>query len=739
MPVSPLMLRFVEDELSRSAALVERTVTSTLAQLQRPAKPGAMAGANDRQVQHETVESLQRGTRLFGQTFIDTLHRVVMADVRGIEGASSTEAPSMMDGLQLMDENRIEADIEISRASQLIDSVAEWELRELQTFTSTLIGQTHVSAESNPLRPSAYAQALWDATCAVNHAPVQRSLLLRTAAASLATQLKMAWAGACTRLESQGVEPSIYRTMVLPSGVPTAPAAAGGDARAGTKGFEQLLTRMPGSQGAGAGPSGAAAISLREVGSAAPAAPSPRTATASAGLAPAFEQALQQIEALLQSPAAQGNAPSGVTAMPTPAPLREHSAALLTHAREVVDRQIVELLSRIFEAVLSDTQLSAAVRAVMARLQVSALRVALVDRSMLDGHQHPVWLLMNRIAAASQVWPQAGDARTGRLLAFCESLAHQIASAPLQTAALYAEGLARLEAQLSEELRQQQVLAQPTIDALKTTEHREGLERELAHQLTEQARSVHTSARIRHFLVQSWARVVTESMLRFGEDDERTAGYLKAVDDLLWSLRLPDHPQSRQRLLGLLPHLLKCLRSGMALIAMPEPEQQAVLDELMAIHTEALRPGVRADARELTPQEIMQRLREEVPAEPLPEPGQGFADSLIEVFSMDTVPADLMSDGDAAGPVSANPVDAMVSGASCRWFLSGRWRRVQLLWRSDSRRFFVFAGESAGRTHSITRQALERLTSEGLVKPLSDTELIQRAIERVQSHLGEAS
>jgi hypothetical protein len=131
-------------------------------------------------------------------------------------------------------------------------------------------------------------------------------------------------------------------------------------------------------------------------------------------------------------------------------------------------------------------------------------------------------------------------------------------------------------------------------------------------------------------------------------------------------------------------------------------------------------------------------LRDEAPVEPLSERHKGFSDSLIDVFSMDTVPADLMSDGDAAGgPRSKSPVvDAMVVGSSCRWFLSGRWRRVQLLWRSESQRFFVFAGETAARTHSITRQALERLSSEGLIKPLSDTELIQRAIERVSSQLG---
>jgi hypothetical protein len=736
MPVSPLMLRFVDDELSRSSALIERTVTTTLAHLQRAAKPGAPATASERHVQRESVDSLQQGQRRFAQTFIDGLSRAVMAEIQGLDSAASVGGGPALDGLQLLDETRVEADIEISRASQLIDSVAEWELRELQTFTSALTGQTHVSAESNPLRPAAYAQALWEAVCAINSTPAQRSLLLRTAASSMAAELKMAWAGACTRLESQGVEPSIYRTMVLPSGLQTAATSRNNSSE--QQGFEQLLNRMPGSQGGGA-PAGSdtGAVTLRTLG---PSADSPSAAAKthdSSRLTAAFEQALQQIELLLQRRAEPGGAGAEPPPMLDAAPLREHRAALLAHAQEVVDRQIVELLSRIFESVLSDTQLSAAVRAVMARLQVSALRVALVDRSMLAGHQHPVWALMNRIASASQVWPQPGDVRAHRLTTLCESLAHEIAGAANQTASLYAEGLQRLESHLAGELRQQQEQAQSTIEALKATERREVLERELSHQLAEQIRSVHTTPRIRNFLVQSWACVVTESMLRYGDADERTAGYLKAVDDLLWSLRLPDHPQSRQRLLALLPTLLQRLRSGMALIALPDADQQAVLDELMAIHTEALRPGARADTREPTPQEIMKRLREEEPAEPLVQAGKGFADSLIDVFSMDTIPADLMSDGDTPPSGTKNPVDAMVPGSAFRWFLSGRWRRVQLLWRSDSQRFFVFAGETAGRTHSITRQALELLTAEGLVKPLSDSELIQRAIERVRNQLGE--
>ena len=88
--------------------------------------------------------------------------------------------------------------------------------------------------------------------------------------------------------------------------------------------------------------------------------------------------------------------------------LAQHRATLLESANGTVDRQVVELLSRLFEAVLSDPRLPPQFRHVMARLQVSALRVALVDPAMLKMHDHAVWRLMNRIAAVAARNPATG-------------------------------------------------------------------------------------------------------------------------------------------------------------------------------------------------------------------------------------------------------------------------------------------------------------------------------------------
>ncbi|HEX6708231.1 MAG TPA: DUF1631 family protein [Albitalea sp.] len=702
MAVTASLQRFVEDELSRAAALAETTADLTLAQLQQP-REGMLSQA-EREQHHELVQALPRHKPAFAQAFAEALRTGVLADLHGTEAASAP-VPAKR-GLELMDETRVEADIEISGAAQLIAGSADWELRELQTFVSTLAGHQHVVAETNPLRPLAYARALWTATGAVTESAALRGLLLRTAAGVMSGQLKHAWAAACTRLEAQGVEPSVYRTVVLAPGPQVERELTLDVTRPGA--LEGLLASMPG---------------------AAADAPVPRARTVD-GPNPAFEDALTRLEALLQRASATPGAG------PAPAPqLRQHRDALMASTAETVDRQVVELLSRLFEAVLSDPRLPPAFRTVMARLQVSALRVALADATMLAQHDHPVWRLLNRIGSVAETYTQTTDPRWATLLAFCDTLAEELARAPVQDALLYRQSLARLDAFLHEQLREQQRRAQPAIDALGGMEQREALERQLSHMLTEQMAAIRSTPGVRRFVTGTWARVLAHTMHAHGEKAEPTLAYLRATDDLLWSLRLPDHPQSRKRLLAMLPGLLQQLRDGMTLIGLPSGEQQPILDELMSVHTEALRPGKTAAPAEgeLTPHEIVQRMRDETAWEAPSRPP--FSDSLVDLSSMETVPAEILPAAAGSRDDPASSVDALLPGDRQHLFLQGRWTRVQLLWRSVRGEYFLFAGTDPAHPHSITRRALERLCAEGLMKPLDDVSLVQRAVDALMRKL----
>jgi hypothetical protein len=233
-------------------------------------------------------------------------------------------------------------------------------------------------------------------------------------------------------------------------------------------------------------------------------------------------------------------------------------------------------------------------------------------------------------------------------------------------------------------------------------------------------------------MTEEWPRVVTESILRFGVDSEQAAAYLQTADELCVSLNLRVDPQNRLQLFSLLPSLLKRLRAGMALIALPEVEQQAVLDDLMTAHTGLLGFATRsraptADVLPATPHKITGGLG--------PAPEAAFQESLIDVTSMDTVPADMLAIKDTTHTMPAELTETIITAAPCQWFLRGHWQSVQLLWRSESARLLLFAGETAGCPRSITGDALRRLGSEGLIKSLPDTGLLQRAVDRVTRKL----
>lgn len=726
MQIAPLLQRFVDDELKRSADLISRTLASTLEQLRQP-RDGLLT-ASEKKHYFEVVQVLQQNQALYQRSFVEALRKLVLTDLAPQAAGQPGAGPLSLGGLELMDETRVESDIEISRAIQQIDTGAEWELRELQTFTSTLRGQAHVTAESNPLRPQSYARALWQAATALPISPVQQAILLRVSATVIAGLLRMSFAAACTRLESAGITPGIYRTVVIAPGAGRDEAPEMDVTRPGA--LDGLMRSMP--TGPGGGPDIGSDVKRR---------------LTLPMASPALEQALLRVEELLRRmpTAAPGAAAAGTGAGAQAPQLAQHRAELIATAGETVDRQIIELLSRLFETILSDPSLPRGVHAVIARLQVSALRIALLDPSMLDAYDHPVWVLMDRIVSATTAYPQATDPRLNALLQFCEVLVGDMAAEAPQDTALYRRSIGRLDAFLAEQLHRQQHEAQAAVDALTRAEQAEQLQRNLSGRLIEQMVPIQTSSVIRRFVTVTWARVLTESVLRFGDQNEQTAGYLKAVDELLWSLKLPSHPQSRQRLVTLLPGLLQRLRAGMALIEVPEADQQNVLDELMKVHSDALRPGPRstpAAAEEaLSPEEIVRRMREEVAVEPEPLDGAGFSDSLIDLASMETVPAALMNAEHATAP-GEDPNDwvkQMAIGERYRVFLHGAWSQVQLLWRSEQNHFFLFAGETVQHTHSVTQRALERLREAELLGPLHVHSLIQRAVDGMLRNLARPS
>jgi hypothetical protein len=302
-------------------------------------------------------------------------------------------------------------DVELSHMIEAIKSTAEYELRELQTYIASMVGDMDVAHDHNPFRAETYARATWAAAQALPQSMGYQVAFMRHAGTPLAQLLRKAYAASTSRLESMGVEPAAHRTVILPSGS----RRGGGSGRANETTFSPDLHRM------------------RET------MPAPQ-----------------------DSPLSYEGQTQGAR--------REHWSEVARSTNNRVDRQAIELVSRLFEAMLADERVPADVKQVISRLHGPAMRLTLRDGNMLDEGKHPLWRFVNRFVYEAEMAPDPADPERFQLLKVAQTTVDQLAAEPEQNAGLYRWALDRLEVFLQKRLTRRLTAAASQIGALQKLE-----------------------------------------------------------------------------------------------------------------------------------------------------------------------------------------------------------------------------------------------------------------------------
>lgn len=111
------------------------------------------------------------------------------------------------DALALVDDQEVEKKITAERFALDVVSSCEWELRELDGYVGSLLGQVGETAVRNPLRPEVIGHAVIRGVAAVSERPEVRKVLQAELGRSVAGELRATYADIVSRLRSAGVQP----------------------------------------------------------------------------------------------------------------------------------------------------------------------------------------------------------------------------------------------------------------------------------------------------------------------------------------------------------------------------------------------------------------------------------------------------------------------------------------------------------------------------------------------------
>lgn len=721
---------------------------------------------------------------VFSQRFVQSLRRQVAAEQSETPAAAAPTARKKDWGeLSLMDDDQVNNLVAADRIGLAISHHCEWELREVESYVASIqVG------ERNPLRPELIAQGLLDAIQAITDDPVTRQTLTDELTRALAQEMRACYGDIAELLRSRGLRPQDLRVRATPEGGLSRHGGLSGHTQPGDldSGHGGMSSRS------GYGNTGHGGLG-RASGFGGPG------GRGGGGFGRVDPQMMDLLRRLAQTPGAYdagfdshgqsgrmgldtlSGEPSAWGQLPLPPNLiHQHRDELRQLATGRLDHMVIDVVSSLFDQILSDPKVPPQMARLLARLQLPVLRVALGDETFFSSRRHPVRAFVNRMASLACAFDDFSDDPGRSFLSHVRDLVQDVAQGDFDRMDVYTAKLDALEAFITEQTRDTLKAAG---DAAAVVERRETdlrLQQRYALQLQQQLARVPMQEFLRTFLSQVWSQAI---VLASREGAPERALRLRTLGrTLVMSVQPKGGTAARADFLRELPNLMRTLNEGMDLIRWPDGPRKDFFGVLLPAHAESLKgqapspldtnllikqldqifgvaPPVEAD---LAKPVAGDSTAGELDASQRLTPAEAKSLGLVEEASVDwngeldldlsgndaaaaaepMQAVDISIDGLPAAESAAEPsggallVDNMELGFAYQMHTGEHWQKVRLAHISAGRSFFIFThGSRHQETVTMTARMLRKLCEAGRMRAFEHAHLLERATARARAQL----
>ena len=699
--------------------------------------------------------------------------------------------------LELMDDMQVQERVEVARIQELAIQVTEVELSDLNRLICGAQGLTSVHADRNPMRPEIYARTLRATLLVTNEDTAVRLVWMQYMGEVLGQFLVVTYRQLSQMLRSQGVVPAGYLVTQAPQtgrtgmfmveggqlmpvtqaqGVQRQAAAAPQTALEPVQlgpaqitpaqqprpaaepvpalpqlhlNEEKLLTLghlrrlLAGELDPVPSPQQSAPVSLTRGSMNFPQLDFSETVPA------AFEalQEMKQVGAVMQR--LQNRHRDGLPS-PAVADASLLRAQFRREARGMGQTLGLEVVQLMVDNIAHDARLLPPMREAVLTLEPALLRLALKDPRFFSDRHHAARRLLEEITQRSLGYASVEADGFAAFLQPVQNTVEALALVGVDGPEPFEHALTSLREDW-DRLAAQQPRKEKAVQALLQAEQRNTLAVQIARELRDRADMQFAPSEVQQLLLGPWAHAMAQARLNKPSDGNDPEGYGALVPDLIWSTRPPLARGDRNRLVRLIPELIRRLRLGLESINYPSDKRDTFLDILMDLHQQAFKPGEIEPsidpAHEETPHPIGNRAALDAHFDKADEAGMwlvgneakdsGFfdSDSLAETTAQSTMqfqPTQIISTRNTVvAETPVNPIDALLQpGVWLELSTNGSWARIQLMWISPQGALLMFT-TAAGEAQSMMRRSFDRLYEKGLVRPLAEQTVVDGALNAV--------
>ena len=387
------------------------------------------------------------------------------------------------------------------------------------------------------------------------------------------------------------------------------------------------------------------------------------------------------------------------------------------------DEDTIDLVGMLFEYILQDRNLPAQMQAMLGRLQIPFLKVALLDKHLFARRTHPARVLLDSLAQACVGWSEESD-RDQRLYGKVKEIVESLLKDFEDDLGIFDRLRVDFEAFADTNKRRADLAEQRAGEATRGREKLLDARRRAAREIMLRIESRAMPEMIRNLLSRPWANYLVLVLLRQGDESDEWRHALRFADELVWSVQPKQNGAERERLTAVLPQLEKTLRHGLATVAFDETDVRRLMQQLNVLYQSLLQPAAATAVTEAPELEL---------TDPLPAASQEAGDSVMSVIAEEE-------------PVAA-PLDSVEERwiAAVRELKVGTWiefldeqgakERAKLSWISPISSKYLFVNRKGLKVADRTLVQLASDLAEGRVTVLEEVPLFDRALDAIVERL----
>jgi hypothetical protein len=274
--------------------------------------------------------------------------------------------------------------------------------------------------------------------------------------------------------------------------------------------------------------------------------------------------------------------------------IRAHRAELLKATRGQLDHLVIEVVSSLFDQILSDARVPPEMARQLARLQLPVLRAALGDGSFFSSRRHPVRRFINRVGSLACAFDTFDGGPAQQLLDRTRELVDEIVDGDFDQLDLYDAKLLELERFVADQTHAE-IRASAAAATLRGKELEWRVQQRFGERLRAALEPLALPTFLLDFLIGGWAQAIVMASRREGADAAYPLRLRRTATELVKSVQPKRSSSERKDFVAGLPALMAELTQTMKFVDWPQAAQDEFFGQLVTQHAGSLKGAPRSE------------------------------------------------------------------------------------------------------------------------------------------------